>query len=107
MYIYAIINSHTGIVEDFWEETEPLENDPIAILVNAIDETWIQRKKWDEETQQFVNVLPSEAETRNSLEFTHIDSNGTKHWLDVFVNNLASNSVETATVSEVETYLTI
>lgn len=107
MYIYAVINYETNIVEYFMEVEDLITDDPYAILVSAIDETWIQRKKYDFDTQTFVDALVSESETNNSLEFTHIDANGTKHWLDVFINNLASNNVETATVLEAETYLGI
>lgn len=111
MYIYALIGTDSKVVDGFEVYSSPLTGEELFghILVDAVDETWIQRKRWVEETQQFVDVLPSETglNVRNSLEFTHIDSNGTKHWLDVFVNDLASNSVETATVSEVETYLAI
>lgn len=100
MYIYAIISSNTKIVEDFWIETEPLEDDPCAILVDAVDETWIQRKKYDEITQTFVDVAVAESNTNNSLEYTHIDADGTKHWLDVFVNDLAD---DVANIPELDT----
>lgn len=117
MYIYALISSSTGIVESFMttsylmDEEEATESG--AVLVDAIDETWIQRKKWNAEEQVWEDVLPTESNTRNSLEFTHIDADGTKHWLDDYINDLAEDvanaggSVETATVSEVETYLGI
>lgn len=110
MYIYALIGNPSNVVEDFvvYEfQADPIE-EPNLILVDAVHEDWVQRKRWNASTQTWENVLPTESDTRNSLEFTHIDSNGAKHWLDVFVNNLASGgSVETATVSEVETYLGI
>ena len=115
MYIYAMIGHDTKIVEMFTIESSqlPAEDFPDCILVDAVDETWIQRKKWDETTQTFVDVEISETNTHNSLEFTHIDADGTKHWLDDYINDLAEDvanaggSVETATVSEVETYLGI
>ena len=110
MYIYAMIGMDTKIVEQFWEVSSPLSSEefPDCILVDAVHEDWVQRKKWDETTQTFVDVSLSETNTHNSLEFTHIDSDGVKHWLDEYVNDLASGgSVKTATVSEVETYLGI
>lgn len=109
MYIYAMTGN--GNVVEYFEVTEsPYSSEvfPNAHLVDAVHEDWIQRKRWDEAAQAFVDVLPSEANTRNSLEFTHIDADGVKHWLDDYVNDLAAGgSVDTATISEVETYLGI
>ena len=91
MYIYAMVNG-SNIVIQFFTETNLLspEEFPDCILVDAIDETWVGRKRWNAETQTWEDVLPSESTGSNSLEFTHIDSDGTKHWLDVFVNDLAA-----------------
>lgn len=94
MYIYAAIGNPSNIVEDFVVgefPADPIE-EPNLILVDAVHEDWIQRKRWNADAQTWEDVLPSEANTRNSLEFTHIDSDGTKHWLDEYVNDLASNS---------------
>lgn len=112
MYIYAMVNLDNGIVCCFATESFPMspEDFPDAIAVDAVDETWIGRKKYDFETQTWSDVLVSESTSQNSLQFTHIDSDGVKHWLDDYINDLAENagcSVETATVSEVETYLGI
>lgn len=102
MYIYAVIGTDSKIVEFFevWDNPVGEEEASFYKLVDEIDETWIQRKRWDEETQSFVDVLPSEASYHNSLEFTHIDANGTKHWLDEFVNDLAE---DVANVGNVDT----
>lgn len=93
MYYYAVINMENNIVYDFYVESSPLnlEEWVDCILVDAVHEDWIQRKRYDAATQQFVDVLPSEAMADNSLEFTHIDANGTKHWLDDYINDLAED----------------
>lgn len=111
MYNYAVIGEN-NIVEVFWIEESPLspEDFPNAIPVDEPDIRWVQRKKWDAETQQFIDVDVSEVtmNVQDSSSHTHFDSNGNRHWLDDYINNLASGgSVETATVSEVETYLSI
>lgn len=89
MYIYACIGSDSKIVEAFevWESPVGIEDAAYFILVDAIHEDWIQRKRWNAETQAWEDVLPSEAAYHNSLEFTHIDADGTKHWLDEYVND--------------------
>lgn len=92
MYIYAVVNYETRIVEYFMEVEERITDDPYAIEVSAIDETMIQRKKWNDISQTWEDVSVYESETNNSLEYTHIDANGTKHWLDVFINDLAENN---------------
>ena len=110
MYIYAHVGYIDKIVQYFTIEEYLLPEDdfPDAIIVDTIDETWIQRKKWDSTTQTWLDVTLDETGTHNSLEYTHIDSNGVKHWLDEYIEDLASGgSVETATVTEVETYLSI
>lgn len=91
MYIYAMIGYETRIVESFNVLDFELEEDPCAIPVAEVNEDWIQRKKYDDATQTFVDVSLSETNTRNSLEFTHKDADGTKHWLDEFVNDLAED----------------
>lgn len=111
MYIYAMLGEN-NIVNSFWFETSPLspEDYPDAILVEEADIRMVERKKWDYETQQFIDVDVSEVtmNVQNSSSHTHFDSNGNRHWLDDYINELASGgSVETATVSEVETYLSI
>lgn len=111
MYNYAVIGEN-NIVEVFWIEESPLspEDFPFAIPVDEADIRWVQRKKWDAEAQQFIDVDVSEVtmNVQDSSSHTHFDSNGNRHWLDDYINNLASGgSVETATVSEVETYLSI
>lgn len=92
MYYYASIGNG-NVVEMFWEYEQPAnpEYEPNLILVDRIDETWIQRKRWDADNQTWEDVLPSESMNHNSLEYPHIDSNGTKHWLDVFINDLAED----------------
>lgn len=101
MYIYAVIGGD-NIIQYFetTEELYPPEDFPDYFLVDAIHEDWIRRKKWDNASQQFVDVTISETKTNNSLEFTHIDADGTKHWLDEFVNNLAE---DVANIPEVDT----
>lgn len=108
MYIYAVVGAENKIVEYFETLSRPAgEEEPNYVLVDAIDETWIQRKRWNPETQEFEDVLPTEANTRNSLEFTHIDSDNTKHWLDDFVNDLAedidgkANTLHTHTIANI------
>lgn len=108
MYIYAVVGAENKIVEYFETLSRPAgEEEPNYILVDAIDETWIQRKRWNPEIQEFEDVLPTEANTRNSLEFTHIDSNGTKHWLDNFVNDLAGDIDGKANTSHAHTIANI
>lgn len=111
MYIYAMTGEN-NVVESFYESEYPLsmEDFPNAILVDEADIRMVQRKKWDASTQQFVDVSVSEVtlNVQNSTAYTHFDSNGTRYWLDDFINDLAdSGSVDVATVSEVETYLSI
>ena len=93
MYIYANVGGETQVVESFMTTEELLSASdwPDSHLVDAVDETWIQRKKWDAETQQFIDLPASESINHNSLEYPHIDSNGVKHWLDVFINDLAED----------------
>lgn len=93
MYIYAAISMDTKIVEGFvvYESPADPEIETNLILVDAVDETWIRRKKYDEATQTFVDVVPTENLYHNSLEFTHIDADGAKHWLDEYVNDLAED----------------
>lgn len=86
MYIYANIGYDTKILESYTIIDFEITDDPCMIPVTETNEDWIQRKKWDETTQTFVDVSLSETNTRNSLEFTHKDANGTKHWLDEFIN---------------------
>ena len=94
MYIYASIGNPSNVVEDFVVgefPADPIE-EPNLILVDAVHEDWIQRKRWNADAQTWEDVLPTESTTRNSLEFTHIDDEGTKHWLDEYINDLALNS---------------
>lgn len=97
MYYYAMINLDTKVITGFIESAiaaDP-ENEPELILVDSIDETWIHRKRWISETQTWVDVLPNEVHynhVQNSAMFTHIDANGIKHWLDDFVDGLASGT---------------
>lgn len=102
MYYYALINLETKIIESFIVYGVPadLESEPYLIPVDAIEETWVRRKKYDEATQTFVDVTLDEAVAHNSLEFTHIDADGTKHWLDEYVNDLAE---DVANIPEVDT----
>lgn len=91
MYIYANIGYDTKILESYTVVDFEITDDSCMIPVTETNEDWIQRKKWDEAAQTWVDVSLSETNTRNSLEFTHKDTNGTKHWLDVFINDLAED----------------
>ena len=93
MYIYAVIGYDSKIVEFFEVSEFPFntEEEPNHIPVDAVDETWIRRKKYDEATQTFIDVQPNEVTFNNSLEYTHIDADGTKHWLDTYINDLAED----------------
>ena len=101
MYIYARIDLN-NVIEDFviYEAPADLTWETNLVLVDAVNETWIRRKRWDAESQTWEDVLPTESNTRNSLEFTHIDADGTKHWLDESVNDLAE---DVANIPEVDT----
>ena len=93
MYIYASIGGDTKVVESFEVRSSPINEDEAEyyVLVDAIHEDWIQRKRWNAETQSWEDVLPSEAVVPNSSQYTHKDINGIKHWLDDYVNDLAED----------------
>lgn len=94
MYVYAFLGGDLKIVEYFQVSDYPVNEEELeyCVLVDAVHEDWIGRKRWVAETQTWVDVLPTESTmARNSLEFTHIDADGTKHWLDDFVNDLAED----------------
>lgn len=94
MYIYAFLAGDLKIVEYFQVSDYPVNEEELeyCVLVDAVHEDWIGRKRWVAETQTWVDVLPTESTmARNSLEFTHIDADGIKHWLDDYVNDLAED----------------
>ena len=101
MYIYAVLGGN-NIVESFVTSDVAAGEDEleVLILVDAVDETWIRRKKYDTATQTFVDASFSDYTYQNSLEFTHIDADGTKHWLDGYINDLAE---DVANIPEVDT----
>ena len=94
MYVYAFLGGDLKIVEYFQVSDYPVNEEELeyCVLVDAVHEDWIGRKRWVAETQTWVDVSPTESTmARNSLEFTHIDADGIKHWLDEFVNDLAED----------------
>lgn len=84
--IYAVINEN-GVCCNFFE-TETEINDSSYILVSEKDESMIFRKKWDADTQTWVDTSPTEVPVENSRRLTHTDENGTMHWFDDFVNEV-------------------
>lgn len=96
MYKYAMINLNTNIITGFVESeiaADP-EYEPELILVDSIDETWINRKRWVAATQTWVDVLPNEVnydQVQNSAMMAHFDSDGEKRWLNTYVNDIAAD----------------
>lgn len=86
MYLYALIDEN-GVCAGFVESEEEI-NDSYYIPVTTRDETMVYRKKWNAETQEWVDTLPSEVNAENSRRLTHTDSDGTLHWLDNFINEV-------------------
>ena len=84
MYIYACIGTDSRIVEEFLVLDYPYDGEfgMHRILVDEVNESWIGRKRWSDEAQIWEDVQPNETMAQNSSVFTHIDANGTKHWLD-------------------------
>lgn len=96
MYIYAIINEN-GVCCEFVERETEITNEDY-ILVDAVDENMIYRKKWDAEGQVWVDTLPTDVPVENSRRLTHTDSDGVMHWMDDFINEVfqsASNGKTT------------
>lgn len=86
MYLYAVINE-IGVCCDFFESSTEI-NDSSYIRVEVADTDMLFRKKWDAETQAWVDVLPTEVPVENSRRLTHTDSDGVMHWMNDFINEV-------------------
>ena len=80
MYIYALIDAN-GICAGFIESESEI-NSTYYVLVSERDETMVYRKKWDAETQTWVDTEPTEVNAENSRRLTHTDDDGTGSGLD-------------------------
>ena len=80
MYIYAVINENGVCCLFHTSETEI--NDASYILVEAADSNMVYRKKWDAETETWVDTDPTEVPVENSRRLTHTDDDGTSSGLD-------------------------
>lgn len=84
--IYAVLDEN-GICCTFHESSTEI-NDSSYILVSEKDEDMIFRKKWDVESQTWVDTDPTEVPVENSRRLTHTDSDGVMHWMNDFINEV-------------------